>query len=95
MPRRKRGARNRKGRAFPEAQPRPPSGQELWMILAAEELLGRARDVARRIDERMRQLLGPQGPPGPGPGLPERGQTDRANDSGARTGEVGPGQDAG
>jgi hypothetical protein len=65
------------------------------MILAAEELLGRARDVARRIDERMRQLLGPRGPHGPGPGLPERGQPDLADDSGARTDDVGPGQDAG
>jgi hypothetical protein len=79
MSRRKRASRQRKGCSSPEAAPCPPAtDQELRILLASAALLDRVRDVARRIDERVRQVMGLQGPHGPGPAAPERGQPDRA-----------------
>ncbi len=43
------------------------------MLLASEELLGRVRDVACRIDERVRRALSLRGPHGPGAARPEQG----------------------
>jgi hypothetical protein len=91
VPGRRRGADKRENRASPEArQHLSVAGPELRVILASEELLDHVRNVARRIQERVRQVLGLKGPRGP-----ERGSPERTGDVGARPRGSGQGPASG
>jgi hypothetical protein len=87
MAKRRRRAGPGKRRASPEAEPRAPlSDYEIRLRFVGEELLDRARDVARKIDQRVRQVMGESGPGGSGSDL-DRGQPHRGDDAGARPAE--------